>query len=232
MTEPTTETKPIRKCRILIVDDHPLMREGLCRLVESEPDLSVWGQAGNAADARLLLEDGAPDVAVVDIVLPGITNGIQLTSSIRAVRPEVKVLILSMHDDVTYMERAYRAGAKGYVTKMEVASVMLDAIRTVWSGGEYFTRPFARQAGETPEGSADVPAGWGMGKVSGREMEVVELIGRGFVRRQIAERLGISVKTVEAHREHIRRKLGLRSASDLTRYSIKWCERRAGSGPA
>jgi len=222
-----------RKCRILIVDDHPLMREGLAKLIESEPDMEIWGQAGNAPDARVLLEKGAPDVALVDIVLPGATNGIELTSAIVALRPDVKVLILSMHDDDTYVLRAVRGGASGYVTKSEVASVILGAIRAVWRGRSYFSRPLPQEtAPETPEPEVDPKDRFGVGKLTRRESLVLELLGRGLTRAQIAEHMRIQVKTVEAHREHMRRKLGLTSSHELLRYAIRKFDQRSAPSPS
>lgn len=214
------------KCRILIVDDHPLLRDGLSRLIQSEQDLVLCGQAENAVVAMRQIEASAPDVAIVDIVLPGSSDGIELTKNILAVRPEVKVMILSMHDDAVYVERAFKAGARGYVTKQEVSRVILSAIRTVWSGGTYTsqrvqTMPYARLVASKPGARAS----WGIGGLTNRERELLEMLGRGLTRTQIAERLGLSVKTVEAHREHMRTKLKLKTSAELLRYAIKWMER-------
>jgi DNA-binding NarL/FixJ family response regulator len=209
------------------------MREGLCKLIEAEPDMVIWGQVGNAPDALFLLEKGVPDVALVDIVLPGSSSGIELTTSILASYPDVKVLILSMHDDSTYVQRAYTVGASGYVTKSEVAGVILQAIRTVWGGRKYFTRAHLRQ--EVPESSETEKkpkSRYGGGKLTRRELLALELIGRGLTRKQIAERMSIELKTVEAHREHMRTKLGLRSAHELLRYAIrKFDDSAQGSAP-
>ena len=219
---------PAPTCRILVVDDHPLLRDGLSRLIQSEKDLVICGQAEDAADALRQMEADAPDVAVVDIFLPGSTNGIELTKTIVAVHPEVKVLILSMHDDAIYVERALKAGACGYVTKAEVTRVILDAIRTVWGGQTYISQRVQASPRARSKGTAGEQDGWGVGALTDRELEVLELLGRGFSRSQIADQLHLSVKTIETHRTNIRTKLGLKSSSELARYALKWIERAEG----
>jgi len=219
------QAAPASTCRVLIVDDHPILRDGLSRLIQSEKDLVLCGQAEDAAAALRQIEADPPDVAVVDIFLPGSTNGIELTKAILAVRPNVKVLILSMHDDAIYVERALKAGASGYVTKQEVSHVILDAIRKVRAGGTYAG---GRASSVPPPAGSGVVAerkGLGINALTDRELELLEMFGRGFSRSQIADRLRLSVKTVEAHREHIRTKLGLKSSGELLRYALRWLER-------
>ena len=218
------DAAPARKCRILVVDDHPLLQGGLARLIESEPDLAIWGLAGTAADALALMAKDAPDVAVIDIFLPGATNGIELPKQLLASHPRVKVLILSMHDDPIYVERALKAGARGYVTKAEVSRVILDAIRGIWSGGTYLSPGVSAAPDARPVRAAGTPRRWGLDALTDRELELLELFGRGFSRSQIAGRLCLSVRTIESHREHMRRKLGLESAGELARYALKWIE--------
>ncbi|MEI6148959.1 MAG: response regulator transcription factor [bacterium] len=221
--DPGTALAPT--CRIMVVDDHPLMREGLSLLIQSEKDLVICGQAEDAADAMRKMEADVPDVAVIDILLPGSTNGIELTKALLATHPEVKVLILSMHDDAIYVERAFSAGARGYVTKAEVSRVILDAIRTVLAGRTYVSQRVSVPPLARIEQTSGSQKGWGVVTLTDREMELLELLGRGFSRSQIAERLHLSVKTVEAHRFNIRTKLGLKSSSELMRYALKWVER-------
>jgi len=213
------------QCRILIVDDHPLLRDGLSRLIQSERDLVLCGQAEDAADALRRIEADPPDVAVIDIFLHGSTNGIELTKTILARYPRVKVLILSMHDDATYVERAFKAGASGYVTKQEVSRVILDAIRTVRSGGTFTSQGISGLPPAGPEPAAARQKRRGIEALTDRELELLELLGRGFSRAQIADRLHLSVKTVEAHRQNLRAKLGLKSSGELMRYSLRWIER-------
>ena len=239
MNMPAESEEPVArkpsKCRILIVDDHPLMREGLSMLIQSQRNLEICGKAGDAAEALRLVEASVPDVAVIDIFLPGPIDGIQLTRTILASHPEVKVLILSMLDDVIYVQRALKAGASGYVTKAEVSSVILDAIRTVWSGGtsssidvpEQPPQPEVRRRRGRPKRHV-----WGISALTNRELELLELFGRGFSRTEVAERMHISVKTVEAHRAHIRTKLWLKSANELGRYAMRWVERAEGGSLA
>jgi len=209
----------------MVVDDHPLMREGLSLLIQSEKDLVISGQAEDATEALRKMETDVPDVAVIDIFLPGSTNGIELTKSLLAAHPKVRVLILSMHDDAIYVERAFKAGARGYVTKAEVSRVILDAIRTVWAGATYISQRVSAPPRTLTEQTTGAQDGWGVGKLTDRELELLELLGRGFSRSQIAERLHLSVKTVEAHRGNIRTKLGLKSSGELMRYAMQWIER-------
>lgn len=208
--------------RILLVDDHPILRDGLAQLIGDSPDLVVCGEAANAAEAMAAVERLNPDLALVDIFLEG-SNGIELTKMIRARWPSVRVLILSMHDEGVYARRALRAGALGYVMKQEVSKTILDAIRTVLRGERFVSpRVAAEVAGETEEAhsdDADLVA-----TLSDRELEIFELFGHGHPRTAIAQKLNLSVKTVEAHRQNVREKLHIRDATDFMRRATLWVE--------
>lgn len=210
-----------RKARILIVDDHPLVRSGLRRLIEFEDDLEVAGEACDTSDALKMIEHVQPDVAVVDISLKN-GSGIELIKQIKNRYPAVKVLVSSMHDESLYAERTLRAGALGYVNKEEPGNVMIDAIRQVLRGEIHLSsnmvdRVLHRVA--HGEGQLQRPS---IENLSDRELEVFEFIGRGLTTRQIAGKLHLSVKTVETHREHIKTKLNLKNSTELTRHAVRW----------
>jgi DNA-binding NarL/FixJ family response regulator len=223
-TETHNSALPPPQARILLVDDHPILRDGLAQVIANAPDLAVCGQAATDAEALAAIESSPPDLAVVDIFLES-SNGIELTKIIRERWPRVKVLILSMHDEMVYALRAHRAGAKGYVMKQEVSATILTAIRSVLAGERHFSpdveAAIRREAAEgrdrpEPENVLEV--------LTDRELEVFELFGRGLTRTEIAARIKVSVKTVEAHREHIKEKLKLRDATDLIRRAMLWVE--------
>ncbi len=209
-----------RARRILLVDDHPVMRQGLRELLSREPDLEICGEAEDALEAVRLVESLSPDLMIVDISLKG-SSGIDLMKRIRAMHPEVRMLVASMHDEVLYADRALRAGAMGYVSKQEAAEMLLDAVRHVLRGGVYMSpemraRILARAPGE-PKGDGSPVA-----SLSDRELEVFEAIGTGRSTREIAEQLHLSVKTIETHRENIKRKLGLAGNIELIQRSCRW----------
>jgi len=206
--------------RILIVDDHPLVRRGLGGLIASEPDLEVVGEAAGATEALELLESLKPDLMVIDISL-GDVNGIELIKRIRSKDEETKLLVSSMHDETIYAERALRAGATGYVNKEVATETLVEAIRQVLTGQVYLSSEMTGDllqrvvTGATGETSA-------VDGLSDRELEVFEKIGSGMTTREIAELLNLSVKTIETHREHIKIKLRLRNAAELTRGAVQW----------
>jgi DNA-binding NarL/FixJ family response regulator len=209
--------------KILIVDDHPLLREGLKRVIGSEEGLAICGVAGSAREALSLTEATSPDLVVTDLGLPE-RSGLELIKDLRALHPEILIVVLSMHDEMLYAERAFTAGAKGYVMKETAADHLITAIRAVLKGGVYASaavtnhlmHSFARGTSERP----CLP----LKRLTDREMQIFELIGAGKLTQEIGARLGISPRTVDAHRAHIRRKLGLGSAGDLLRYAIRWAE--------
>lgn len=219
-------TKPAARTgarSILIVDDHPLFREGLVHLIRQERDLTVCGQAGTATEAMALVERLRPALVLLDISLPD-RNGLELIKDLHALRPELPVLVISMHDESLHAERVLRAGARGYIMKQEGGSKILDAIRQVLAGQIYVSEKMSelileRLAGQRPKGSRSP-----IEKLSDREFEVFSLLGQGLATREIARRLNLSVKTVEVHRVNIKRKLGLRTATELVRHAVRWVE--------
>jgi DNA-binding NarL/FixJ family response regulator len=211
------------RTRVLLVDDHSVLRQGLGAMINEEPDLEVCGEADSVQGALRAAEEGRPDVALVDLSLRGGGDGLELIKEMRERHPEVLVLVLSMYDETVYAERALRAGARGYIMKVEAAEKVMTAIRQVL-GGEVYVSPnvaanlLGRMAGG---GRGGASAGPSIERLSDRELQVLRCIGRGMSGREIAEELFISVKTVEAHREHIKQKLDLSGSSELLRYAIE-----------
>jgi DNA-binding NarL/FixJ family response regulator len=210
-----------RKNKVLVVDDHPMVRERLADLINEEPDLVVCGEAEDGHGALEAIKNLRPDVAIVDITLKD-TYGIELIKDIKIRHPDLPVLVLSMHDESMYAERALRAGARGYLTKQEATRKVLDAIRRVLRGEVYVSEKMAatllrRVAGSRREEEAQSPTA----KLTDRELEIFQLIGQGLSTRQIAENLHLSVKTIEAHKAHIKEKLSLKTSSELLRYAIR-----------
>lgn len=211
------------KAKIFLVDDHPIVRQGLAELIEQEPDLSVCGEAESAPEALEAIATVKPDIAIVDISLPD-ASGLELIKEIKAGYADVLVLVLSMHDETLYAERVLRAGAKGYIMKEEATETVMLAIRKVLNGHIYLSermagRLLSRFADGTPETD-----GAPINRLSDRELEVFELIGRGLSTRRIAEKLHLSIKTIESHREHIKEKLKLGSSRELMRYAMQWLQ--------
>jgi DNA-binding NarL/FixJ family response regulator len=212
-----------QKNRIFIVDDHPIVRKGLTQLINQEPDLTVCGEAENAEIALEFLKKVKPDLTIVDISLRGI-DGIELTKLIRARFENIPVLVVSMHDESLYAERALRAGARGYIMKQEAIEKMMEAIRKVLRGELYVSeRVSANIVKRFVDGKAE-----GVSSpeelLSDREMEVFQLIGQGFGTRQIADQLHVSVKTVETYRANIKEKLNLKNATELMKHAVHWIE--------
>ncbi len=219
------------KTRVLIVDDHPLVREGLYELVTGEPDMAVCGEAADAAGALEAVQRLAPDVVVLDLTL-GDDDGIALLQDLRARVPDLKVLVVSMHDEALYAGRLLSLGARGYVMKQESADVFVAALRRVASGEHHVspalaTRLYGRLARQRPEAPAARATGDGL---TDREREVLRAVARGLSTQEIAQALGVSAKTVDSHRRNIREKLGLGSAGDLVRYAVQW--ESSGGNPA
>jgi DNA-binding NarL/FixJ family response regulator len=209
------------KTKVLIVDDHPIIRQGLSELINHEPDLIVCGHAEDAPEALVKIKESEPDMVIVDISLKE-TSGMELTKDIKAQYPNLPVLALSMHDEALYAERMLRAGAKGYVMKAEATENVVTAIRKILSGQIYVSdKMAAKMVRKLVGGSPDVGAS-AIERLSDRELEVFHMIGQGFGTRQIAERLHLSIKTIETYREHIKEKLNLEDASELLQYAIQW----------
>jgi DNA-binding NarL/FixJ family response regulator len=214
-----------RSYRFLVVDDHPVFRQGLVALIESVPEYEVAVEAGSAEEALAKLESAAPDIALVDISLVR-KSGLDLASSIHAAHREVKVLIVSMHDEIIYAARALKAGAQGYVMKQEPASVMLEAIRTVLAGEIYLSGAMRERLVESADDQEDTTELVSVDRLTNRELEVLELTGQGYGAGEIAERLNLSVRTVNAHRDHLKEKLQMDGAGDLRRFAVKWVQSR------
>lgn len=210
----------IKKHSVFIVDDHAILREGLSHLINSEEDLLICGEADNVTDAFHAVSEGKPDIAIVDISL-GDGSGIRLIENLTYSNPGIMVLVLSMHDEATYAERCLKAGARGYIMKQESSRQLLSAIRTVLNGDIYVSdklnvqllHKFARNRFE----GLDAPAK----PLSNRELEVYQLIGQGLKKHEIAERLNLSVKTVETYIEHIKIKLQLKGTHDVFIHAVK-----------
>ena len=210
-----------KKNRVLVVDDHPIVRQGLALLINREPDLTVCGEAEDARMAMQSITTAKPDILVVDISLNG-PDGLDLLKDIRARHPELPVLILSMHDESIYAERALRAGAQGYIMKQEATEKVLVALRRILSNEIYVSERIANRMLQRFIGSPSEGRPSSIADLTDRELEVFRLIGEGHSTRQIAEQLHISVKTVESYQAHIKEKLSLRSARELVQHAIQW----------
>ncbi|CAN5434260.1 response regulator transcription factor [soil metagenome] len=207
---------------VLVVDDHPLFRRGVVQLLQDEPDLQVKAEASNSQQALGELRRQKFDLAVVDIGLDGSTNGIELTKAIRAEMPKLPVLVLSMHDETLFAERALRAGARGYVMKREALDNFISAVRTVLRGEIFISENmskrmvFAHLHGGGGDSASPVD------RLTDRELEILQLLGEGRELAQIAQELHISGKTVEAHRAHIKEKLDFKNAREVARFAVTW----------
>lgn len=207
--------------RVLLVEDHPIVRQGLTELIDQEADLSVCAVAESVPEALQAIAAEHPDIAVVDLSLHD-TSGLELIKDIKAQGSPTPILVLSMHDETLYAERALRAGARGYIMKEEATERVMTAIRKVLSGEVYLSeRMSARLLSKLVDGPATTGSS-PVERLSDRELQVFELIGRGTGTRQIAEGLHLSVKTIETHREHIKTKMGLANNSELVQHAIQW----------
>jgi len=206
--------------RIMIVDDHPIMREGLAQLLEHEKDLTICGQFEEATKAFDAIGDLKPDLALVDISLKG-SSGIDLLKNIKIHYPKLLVLVLSMHDESLYAERVLRAGAVGYIMKQEASEKVLIAIRQILNGEIYLSEKMSAKLMHQLVGGKATSTGSLMERLSDRELEVFGLIGQGRGTRQIAEQLHLSIKTIESHRAHIKEKLDLKNATELVHRAIQ-----------
>jgi len=212
---------PVKSHRILIVDDHPIVRTGLADWINRKPDLEVCAEAEDYRQALTAVEQSNPDLAVVDLTLKDI-GGLELIKQLRTTHPDLSILVLSMHDEALYAERALRAGAKGYIMKQAGSDKILEAIRAVLDGRVYVSEALNSQLLGKLVGGSTEPGGSPLDALSNRELEVFELIGRGVGTRQIADRLCVSVSTVETHRKHIKEKLAIKSAPELVQHASRW----------
>ncbi len=213
------------KRRILVVDDHPMMRQGLAQLIGNEPDLAACCQAESAAQALEQVAARKPDLVLVDLSLPD-KNGLELIKDLQAMHPGLPVLVFSMHEESVYVERVLRAGGRGYIMKQEGGKQLLHAIRQVLSGQIYVSERMSAKILEIFSGRRAEVSDSPVELLTDREFEIFQLIGGGMGTRDIAQHLHLSVKTVEVHRANIKRKLKLKSGADLVRYAIRWEEAR------
>jgi DNA-binding NarL/FixJ family response regulator len=209
------------KKRILVVDDHPIVRQGLALLINREADLLVCGEAEDAMGAMHVLASAKPDVLIVDLSLSG-PDGLDLLKNIRTTHPALPVLILSMHDELIYAERALRAGANGYIMKQVATEKVLVAVRRILAGEIYVSDRIANRMLKHYITGSGTTRRSSIADLSDRELEVFRLIGEGHGTRQIAEELHISIKTVESYQAHIKDKLSLRSSRELMQHAIQW----------
>lgn len=209
------------KARVLIVDDHPVVREGLAMLIATQPDLEVCGEAEDVASACRLADACPPDVAVVDISLPG-GGGLELIKRVKAQHPAIRMLVSSIHEEGVYAERALRAGALGYVNKREATRTVVDAIRRVRDGHIYLSERMTERLLNRAVAGDPASVASPVDSLSDRELDVFESIGRGESTRAIAARLHLSGKTIETYRERIRKKLGLQTGAELARRAMEW----------
>ncbi|HXN19871.1 MAG TPA: response regulator transcription factor [Candidatus Binatus sp.] len=207
------------KCRVFLIDDHPIVRQGLALFIEREADLMVCGQAEGATSALQAIPDLMPDFIVLDISLDG-PDGLELLKTLHARYPNLPVLILSMHDELAYAERALRAGANGYIMKQEATEKVLTAIRQILRGDIYLSERLTKRMLQQFVRGA-LPPRDPLAKLSDRELEVYRLIGAGHGTRQIADELHVSTKTVESYQAHIKEKLALRNARELVQHAIE-----------
>ncbi len=212
--------------RVLIVDDHPIVRQGLKRMIETEPDMEVCGEAATEAQARRAIRELMPDIVIVDLALQE-GDGLELVRDVHAHHPDVPMLVLSMHDETIYAERLLAEGASGYIMKQAAADQLLNALRAVLRGDRYLSEQLAQTLG-VRDGGAVGDAVDPVRRLSNRELQVLNLVGRGVSSRDIAAELGLSVKTVESHRQSIKRKLNLATNSQLLQYAMNWFNWRRG----
>lgn len=207
----------------LVVDDHPIFRQGLVAVIQSNPRYQVCAEAGSVGEALSALDKKVPDVALVDISLVG-QSGLDLLKIIRAQYPEVKVLMISIHDEAIYAERALKAQARGYVMKQEAGTVMLEAIKTILAGKIYVSQAMRDRLLEGMFSSPETADTSMVERLSDRELEVLEHIGRGYGASEIANLLNLSVKTVNVHQDHIKKKLSIDASAELRKFAVNWVQ--------
>jgi DNA-binding NarL/FixJ family response regulator len=209
--------------KILILDDHPLIREGMARILEAEPGIEVAGTAASVSEALELVESTEPDLVVSDLTLPD-RSGLELIKDLKALHPGIPVLVVSMHDEEIYAERVLRAGGRGYLMKDSAAERIVKAIETVLGGGIYVSQATTNRFLEVLAGAGPEKYSFPLQRLSDREIEVFERIGQGQNTQEIARQLHISSRTVDSHRKSIREKLRLSDSNAVLAYAIKWVE--------
>lgn len=216
------------KTRVLLVDDHPILRAGLSRLINQEADMTVAGEAEDAPKAFDLVSKLSPDVVLVDVSLKG-GNGIELIKNLKARYPDLPMLVLSMHDETLYAERALRAGGRGYIMKEEAIEQVLVGIRKVLAGEIFLSERMKNRMLQQMAGNKGKVVSSPIELLTDREIEVFRLIGEGHSTRQIAGELHLSVRTVEAYREYIKVKLNLKNAIELAQHAFHWVHHEAAA---
>jgi DNA-binding NarL/FixJ family response regulator len=211
------------KAKIFLVDDHPLVREWLTNLIHQQPDLMVCGESEDAPHALQEISAARPDVSIVDISLKH-GSGIELIKNLKTLQPGVAIIVLSMHDERLYAERALRAGARGYIMKRETAKKVITAIRQVLAGKIYISESLATIFAEKFVDGRLPASGSQVEQLSDRELETFQLLGKGYETRQVAGMMNVSMKTVQAHCAHIKDKLRLTNAAELLREAVRWQE--------
>jgi DNA-binding NarL/FixJ family response regulator len=215
-----TQTKPQQKQRVFLIDDHPVLRKGLGRLIDDQPDLAMCGEAESPAEAMRLLPATKPDVVILDLTLKG-GDGLELCKQIRDRFTTLPILVVSMHDESLYAERALKAGARGYIMKQEPQETIMSALRMVARGEVYLSSAMSAKLLRSFSGVKSDSDLAPLERLTNRELEIFRLIGEGQSVRTIAEKLFLSTKTVEAHKEHIKLKLNLKSSNELLQYAIE-----------
>lgn len=219
-----SDTGHAKKIKVLVVDDHPIVRQGLAQVINQEPDMVLDSEAADVAEAMDRYRKAKPDFAIIDISLKG-GNGLELTKSLLAIDPKLPVLIMSMHDESLYVQRVLKAGARGYLMKQEATERVVNAIRKILAGDVYVSERMneallnqlaSGSSGKASSKNASVE------NLSDRELEILQLVGQGRGTRQIAEEIHVSVKTVESHYAKIKEKLNLKNANELIQYAVKW----------
>jgi len=220
---PSAKTAPLERKGILLVDDHPMVRERLAEVILREPDLAVCGEAEDRFQAMEKVATARPALAIVDLTLKR-SHGMELIKDIRTQYPDLPMLVVSMHDEMLHAERVLRAGARGYITKQEATRKIMQAIRTVLSGEIYLSEKMAAQIAAAAMGNVRAKSGTSVASLSDRELLVFQMIGRGYGTRQIADELHLDMRTIETYRARIKEKLNLKDANDLLQFAIRWAQ--------
>jgi len=225
MTTHAKNTRPSKRT-VLIVDDHPMMREGLAQLISHEKEIQVCAEAGNAHEALEKATTLKPDLILTDITLPG-KGGIELIKDIKAMQSDAQVLVISMHDEAFYVERVLRAGGRGYIMKQEGGKKIMEAIRQVLGGKVYVSEKMSAKILEIFSGGRPEATASPIEKLTDREFEIFQLIGKGLSTIQMAQQLHVSPKTIGVHRTNIKVKLDLKTAAELLRHAVRWLDAEA-----
>ncbi len=220
--QPVSEKESISTIKVMLVDDHPIVRQGLRDVLENTSDITVCSESGNANEAISLINREKPDVVIVDIMLDGNVNGIELVKSISERFPEIYTLVLSMHDESIYAERAIKAGARGYLMKDVAPRNIADAIRTIKNGDLYLKDDLSKKILEKMLNKNPDQKTVSTDRLSNRELEIFQYIGNGCSIKEIAQKLNLSIYTVESHRRSIKVKMNIKTSADLTKNAIQW----------